>query len=111
MDLAQILVLFLIMFELLTFKFLICKIMLKPTQVVTVIIKCVNTKKNMYQSLANAYMHFLSLNSLAKPREGNSPCCLHYILLQAQSYEIKDGGGRESFEIKSICLLQIYLLY
>lgn len=57
--------------------------------------------KNMYQSLVYVkHIHFLSLNSSAKPREDNSPWFLHYSLLKAQSYKIKNGESTESFDIK-----------
>lgn len=56
----------------------------------------------MYQSLAYVrHIHFLSLNSSAKPREDNSPWFLHYSLLKAQSYKIKNEESTESFDIKN----------
>ena len=56
----------------------------------------------MHHGLAYVrHIHFLTLNFSAKPREGNSLYSLSCILLQAQSYEIRDGRSRGSFEIKS----------
>lgn len=81
--------------------------MLKPTQVVVVIIQHVNIQKHASQSGYVRHMHFLTLSSSAKHREGNSLYSLYCILLQAQSHEIRDGGSRNSFEIKSETQMEV----